>query len=191
LAERYLIKRGIDLDQLPNDMADVLRWHPRCPWERDHAACMVALWTDAITDEPKAIHRTALTPSAQRIDRMSYGPTRGCVIRLWPDEDVAQGLCAAEGVETALAAATRVEHLGTLLAPIWACGDAQHVEDFPPLPGIEALTLLVDVEDSGRGRRAAETCAARWLAAGKEMIRLTPQTANTDFNDIIAREQAS
>jgi hypothetical protein len=191
LAERYLIKRGIDVAELPNDVVEVLRWSPRCPWEHGRAPCMVALWTDAISGEPKAIHRTAISPQSERIDRMSFGPTRGCAIRLWPDGSIERGLVLGEGIETVLAAATRIEHVGTLLRPAWAAGDAGHIEDFPPLPGIDALTLLVDVEDSGRGRRAAEICAARWRAAGKEVTRLTPRTANTDFNDIIRREQAS
>jgi putative DNA primase/helicase len=191
LAERYLIKRGIDIAGVPNDMADVLRFHPRCPWEHGHAPCLIALWTDVITGAPKAIHRTAISVAAERIDRMSLGPNRGCVIRLWPDEAVEQGLVLGEGIDTVLAAATRMEHIGTLLRPAWAAGDAGHIEDFPLLPGVDALTLLVDVEDSGRGRRAASMCMARWCAAGKEVTRLVPNTANTDFNDIVTREQAS
>src|SRR5262249_22455829 len=131
------------------------------------------------------------TLKAEKIDRMSLGPTRGCVIRLWPDESVEQGLVVGEGIESVLAAATQIEHVGTLLRPAWAAGDAGHIEDLPPLSGIGALTLLVDAEKSGRRRHAAERCAARWCAAGKEMIRLTPRTANTDFNDIIRLEQAS
>jgi putative DNA primase/helicase len=191
LAERYLIGRGIDVTELPNDMVEVLRWHARCPWEQGRAPCLLALWTDTITSEPKAIHRTAISPQAERIDRMSLGSTRGCVIRLWPDESIDQGLVLGEGIETMLGAATRMEHRGTLLRPAWAAGDAGHIEDFPPLAGIDALTLLVDVEDSGRGRHAAGICAARCRTAGKEVIRLTPQTSNTDFADIIAREQTS
>jgi hypothetical protein len=190
LGKRYLIKRGIDVAELPNDMADVLRWHPRCPWERGHAPCMVALWTDIHSGEPKAIHRTAISPQAERIDRMSLGPTRGCVIRPWPDESIDQGLVLGEGIETVLAAATRMQHLGTLLRPAWAAGDAGHVRTFPALPGIDALTLLVDHDANSVGQDAAAECARRWTAAGREVIRLVP-TDIGDFNDIIRREQAS
>jgi hypothetical protein len=187
--EWYLTNRGIDVEALPNDMAEVLRWHPRCPWEQDRAPCMVALWTDVHTVKPKAIHRTAISPRGERIDRMSYGPTANCVIRLWPDETIEQGLVLGEGIETVLAAATRIEHLGALFRPAWAAGDAGHIEDFPVLAGIEALTILVDIEESGAGRRVAEICAARWRRAGREVIRLVPRAAG-DFNDIIAREIA-
>jgi hypothetical protein len=190
LAERYLIKRKIDVAELPNDMANVLRWHPRCPWERGYAPCMVALWTDIHSGEPKAIHRTAISPQAERIDRMSLGPTRDCVIRLWPDEAVEYGLVLGEGIETTLAAATRIEHLETLLRPAWAAGDAGHMRSFPVLSGIDVLTLLVDHDANHAGQDAAGECMQRWKAAGRQVIRLVP-TDIGDFNDIIGREQAS
>jgi hypothetical protein len=147
---------------------------------------MVALWTDAISGEAKAIHRTAISPTGERIDRMSLGPTKGSVIRLWPDESVEQGLVVGEGIETTLAAATRIERLGTLLQPAWAAGDTSHMRDFL-LPGIEALTILVDHDSNHAGQNAAAECAARWRAAGREVIRLTPRLAG-DFNDIVRRE---
>jgi hypothetical protein len=191
LAERYLIKRGIDIAELPNDMTDVLRWHPRCPWERGHAPCVIALWTDIRTCQPRAIHRTAISPQAERIDRMSLGPNRGCVIRLWPDEDVEYGLVLGEGIESTLAAATNIQRRGTLLRPAWAAGDASHMRSFPVLPGIDALTLLVDHDTNNAGQDAAAECAGRWCTADKEVIRLTPRTADTDFNNIVTREQTS
>jgi hypothetical protein len=83
---------------------------------------------------------------------MSLGPTRDCVIRLWRDEHVEQGLVLGEGIETVLFAATRIEHLGTLLQPAWAAGDASHMRAFPVLPGIDALTLLVDNDSNCTGQ---------------------------------------
>ena len=41
-----------------------------------------------------------------------------------------------EGVETTLAAATRIEHRGTLLQPAWAAGSAGNMAKFPVLTGI-------------------------------------------------------
>jgi hypothetical protein len=191
LAERYLINRGIDVSELPEEIGDALRWHPRCPWERGRAPCVVGLWTDVISNEPRAIHRTAISPQAERIDRMSLGPTRGCVIRLWPDEVVELGLVIGEGVETTLAAATRIEHVGTLLRPAWACGDASHMRSFSVLPGIDALTLLVDHDANRAGQDAAAECAQRWRAAGREVIPLMPHAADTDFADIVTGGVAS
>ena len=74
LDERYLIKRGIDPDQLPNDMADVLRWHPRCPWERSYAPCLLALWTDVITGEPKANATTIDGIAFTEVGAVATGP---------------------------------------------------------------------------------------------------------------------
>lgn len=184
IGSQYLVNRDVDLDALPGDMIDVLRWHRRCVWERDVAPCLVALWSDAITGEPRAIHRTALTPDARKIDRRSLGPTAGCCLRLWPDEDVERGLVLAEGVETTLVAATRVERENTTLTPAWACGDKGHLAGFPVLAGIESITILVDHDENGAGQLAAEECAQRWLAAGREVIRLTPRKPG-DFNDLV------
>jgi hypothetical protein len=109
----------------------------------------------------------------------------GCVIRLWPDEAVELGLVLGEGIETTLAAATRIEHKGTLLQPAWAAATAGNMEKFPVLVGIESLTLLVDADESGTGQRAADKCSARWTAAGREVIRLVPRALGVDFNDLI------
>jgi len=108
-----------------------------------------------------------------------------CVIRLWPDEAVEQGLVIGEGVETVLGAATRVMYRGTLLQPAWAVCSANNLGNFPILPGIEALTVLVDHDAGGTGQNAAAECAARWSAAGREVTRLTPNTVGADFNDVV------
>lgn len=181
---RFLINRGIDVNALP-DLNHTLRWQPFCPWEDGRHGCMVGLFTDATTSTPKAIHRTAITDQGLKVDRKTLGPIAGSVIRFWPDEDVLDGLVLGEGIETVLSAATRIEHRGTLLQPAWAAGDANNIEVLPVLGGIEALTLLVDNDESGRGQEAAERCSQRWTAAGREVIRLLPRQIGGDFNNII------
>jgi Toprim domain len=109
----------------------------------------------------------------------------GCVIRLWPDDAVNEGLAIGEGIETTLAAATRIEHRGTLLRPAWATGSAGNMATFPVLAGIEALTILVDHDASGTGQKAAEACAQRWRNAGREVIRLMPGDMGADFNNLV------
>ena len=52
------------------------------------------------------------------------------------------------------------------------------------LPGIESLTILADNDPSGRGQRAAYDCERNWIAAGREVIVLTPNAVGTDFNDL-------
>src|SRR5262249_55213761 len=115
----------------------------------------------------------------------TLGPMRGCVIRLWPDEDVTTHLVLGEGVETVLAAATRFTHRNTLLRPAWAAGGAGNLEDFPVLTGIDALTLLVDHDIKGRGQEAARAGGERWRDAGRDVTLLPPRNLGADFNDLV------
>jgi putative DNA primase/helicase len=186
LAWHYLESRGIDVTELLPGIYGALRFHPSCPFGVARHPCMVGLFTDALTGQPCAIHRTALTIAGTKIDRKALGPAAGCVIRLWPDETVHDALVIGEGIETVLAAATKVAHRGTLLRPAWACTSANAVEHFPVLPGIGALTILVDNDVSRRGQQAAAECARRWIEAGRETIRLIPRELGADFNDIVA-----
>jgi phage/plasmid primase-like uncharacterized protein len=175
----YLAGRGILLDDVPEHGG--LRFHPRCPWESGTAPCIVSRFTDATTGEPRGIHRRPITGAKPR----TLGPMGSAVIRLWPDAEVTTGLVLGEGVETTLAAATRMTHRGTLLRPAWAAGCALSIERFPVLSGIECLTLLVDPDESNTGQNAAAKCAQRWREAGREVIRLIPNKVGTDFNDMV------
>jgi phage/plasmid primase-like uncharacterized protein len=177
----YLIRRGIPLDQVPD--AGGLRFHPRCPMGEGGrtAPCIVARFTDAITGHARGLWRRPVSGEKPR----TLGPMRDCLIRLWPDDEVTDGLVLGEGVETTLAAATRIVHRGTMLRPAWAAGCANNMRTFPVLAGIEALTLLVDNDASGTGQLAAAECAQRWLEAGREVIRLTPRDLGDDFNDLV------
>jgi hypothetical protein len=182
----YLFKRGVALEALSYRINEALRFHPDCPLHDERRMCLVALWTDTISGEARAIHRRPITPDGENLGHWrAWGPTTGCVIRLWPDDEVSQGLVLGEGVETVLAAATHIAHHGTLLQPAWAAGDAGHVGAFPVLSGLEALTLLVDADENGTGQCRAAECARRWTAAGRQVIRLTPRLVGTDFNDLI------
>ena len=118
----YLFRRGIDIQQLPCNLRRALRWHGACPWENGRHPCMVALFTDIATNEPRAIHRTAITPAGEKGGRKSLGPIGGCVIRLTPDEEVEHGLGICEGIETGLSV------LNAGWAPVWACGSKGGIE---------------------------------------------------------------
>jgi hypothetical protein len=183
IAMTYLASRGIG--ELPPDVHEVLRFHPPCPYRAGERPCIVALLRDVQTNKPQAISRTALKDGTKLERAHSLGPSGGAVIKVWPDEDVELGLVAGEGLETVLAAAMMVKHRGTLLQPAWALGSANNIRDFPVLPGIEALTILVDNDESGTSQLASEECSKRWVAAGCEVIRLTPRGLGADFNDII------
>jgi phage/plasmid primase-like uncharacterized protein len=185
LAERYLVHiRNIDIDQLI-ELDDVLRFAPDCPFGGGRSPCLIAIVRDVVTDAPKAIQRTALRPDGRKIARRSLGPKKSSAIKLWADAEVTQGLVIGEGMETVAAAATRIDHRGTLLQPAWALIDSANLSGFPILAGIEALTILVDHDANGVGQKAADACERRWLDAGREVTQLTPKTLGLDFNDIV------
>ena len=175
----YLAGRGIALGDVPDHGG--LRFHPQCPWESGTAPCIVSRFTDALTSEPKGIHRRPIDGAKP----MTLGPIGGCVIRLWPDAEGTTAIVLGEGIETTLAAATRISHRGVMLRPAWAAGCAGTMAKFPVLSGVECLTLLVDADESHTGQEAAAECAERWSDAGREVIRLIPNKLGTDFNDLV------
>jgi hypothetical protein len=123
LAAGYLAMRGI-AEPTAID-GEVLRFHPSCPYgERARHPCMLALLRDFRTDQPHAIHRTALTPAGDKIGRMVLGPKSGAAIKLSPDDAVATGLTIAEGIETALSGM----QLGW--RPAWSVVDAAASQSF-------------------------------------------------------------
>jgi Toprim domain/Zinc-binding domain of primase-helicase len=178
-AINYFAQRRINIGDAPEHGG--LRFHVRCPWRGGTAPAIVGRFTTALSNEPRGIWRRPISGEKPK----TLGPMAGCVIRLWPDEAVEQGLVLGEGVETVLRAATRIRHKGTLLQPAWAACSAGNLERFPVLSGIEALTILVDHDASGAGQKAAAECAARWSAARREVTRLTPKILGADFNDVV------
>jgi putative DNA primase/helicase len=179
VAARYLATRGIFEPSINNE---VLRFHPSCPYgERERHPCMLALLRDIHTDQPRAIHRTALTLGGDKMGRMVLGPKDGSAVKLSPNEAVTMGLTIAEGVETALSGI----QLGW--RPAWSVGDAAVIAKFPVLPGVEALTILVDNDESGTGQLRAIECSDRWTKAGREVLRVIPRRSGDDLNDIVRK----
>ncbi|GEO82598.1 DUF7146 domain-containing protein [Pararhodospirillum oryzae] len=177
-AEAYLLGRGC---ALPPAGEDVIRWHPACPYDKGGAPCMVALMTDALTCEPRAIHRTPITLDGTRDKarpKKMLAPSHGCVIRLEDDADVIGGLGLTEGIETALAV------IAADWRPVWACGCAGTLRDMPVLR-IPCLTVFADNDASGTGQEAGRTCARRWADAGHEARVMTPPLVGSDFNDLM------
>jgi hypothetical protein len=182
LAAQYLAeRRRIDITALPGSIDDVLRFHPRCPFGPGvRHPCLIALLRDVATDMPTGIHRIALRPDANKIDRRMLG--RGGAVKLWPAEAL---LIVGEGIETTLAAATRISYRGAPLRPAWAAVSCGALGKLPLVPGVERLIVLVDHDDNGSGPAAAARCAERWRRAGRTVVRLIPKRPGADFNDII------
>jgi putative DNA primase/helicase len=180
IAESYLAKRRV-LHVASKIDPTVLRFHPSCPYGRSRYPCLLALMSDVLTNEPRAILRTALTTAGEKIGRMALGPKSGTAIRLTADNDVTLGLVVGEGLETVLSAM----RLG--FSPAWALGDAGNLRQFPVLSGIECLTIIVDNDASGTGQRAALECSSRWTIAGREVCRVIPDRSGDDMNDVVER----
>jgi len=183
VAENYLWRRG--LNDLPG--ASVLRLLKGCPFDGGRQVCLIALYRDMTTNEPRAIARTAIDSSGNKIGRMTLGPTKGAAIKIDDDTDVELGLVIGEGLETVLAG----RQLG--FRPAWALGSSGAIKTFPVLSGITTLTILVDHDDPDRngrqaGQEAARECAKRWFEAGKEVQRLVPKKAGADLNDCLVEE---
>jgi len=183
IAMRYLRRRGI-LHLPPDIDTAVLRFHPFCPFDGRRHQCLLALMRDVRTNEPRAVQRTALTPTGEKIRRLMLGPKNGAAIKLSSDVDVTIGLTIGEGLETVLSAM----QLG--FSPAWALGDANNIRRFAVLSGIESLTIIVDNDESGTGQRVALECSSRWTSAGREVFRVIPDRCGDDFNDIVQRTVA-
>ena len=181
LAERYLARRGI---RVPDEALDVVGFHPGCPFRGITAPALVALIQDITTGEPVGVHRRQLTPDAAAAGPpMSLGPKSEGVIRLSPA--ISAELAIGEGVETCLA--------GMMLGsgPTWSVLDAGGISNFVVLEHVQYLTVLVDHDVSGTGQRAAAACRDRWLAAGKRVRLVMPDTPGQDINDILLTELRS
>ena len=150
LGERYFIEhRKLDVRLL--DFAHPLRWHPS-------RQAIVALMTDAASGEAIGVHRTFLDGDGAKLERKMLG-CQG-VVRLSPDDTVTMGLGIAEGIEDGLA----VVLSGWM--PVWAATSAGAIARLSVVNGIEALTIFADAD--APGMQAAQTCSARWRAAGRE-----------------------
>jgi DNA polymerase len=187
LAEKYLAEvRKIDITALPANVDEVLRFHPRCPFGPGaRQPCLLALLRDPTTDEPAGIQRIALKPDVfegAKVERRVLG--RLGAVKLWPANGCGL-LVVGEGIETVLAAATRIMHHDEPLRPAWAALSANRLSSFPIIAGVERLIILADNDKSGAGQAAAATCASRWSHAGRKAVKLMPKRAGFDFNDFI------
>jgi len=186
LAARYLADvRGVDLEALPASIGDALRFNPCCPFGPGTVhPCLLALMRDPISDAPTGIQRIALTTDAQKIDRRMLG--RAGVVKLWP---AGERLVIAEGLETTLAAATRLPYRGAPLQPAWAALSSGGLAMFPVIACVERLILLADHDHNGAGQAAADVCMQRWEQAGRGGVRLLPERPGADFNDIVLEKR--
>lgn len=175
IAAYFTVARGVPL---PPDDGD-LRWVPDlCLFGFGGPALVGRMSLARDYRQMRGLHLTWLHCEAgvwRRVERRYLGAKKECVVRLWPDEEVSQGLGVAEGIETALA-------LAHAYRPVWACLDAGNLAQFPMLPGIGSLLVAADHDPAGIA--AARACAQRWADADKEAAVVMSATPRHDINDL-------
>ncbi|NLG65983.1 MAG: hypothetical protein GX537_10300, partial [Actinobacteria bacterium] len=180
LAE-YLCSRG-----LSGRVPAALRLHPALDYfndEREQVGtypAMLAKVVDA-AGYVVAAHRTYLdpigpgkadVPSPKKLTTPTVdGATSGAAVRLF---EPAYVLALAEGIETALAVH---EATGT---PTWSTVSAGGLEAVQVPAAVRRVELWADLDESGRGREAAEKAAARLTAEGRDVRVLTPPRLHED-----------
>jgi hypothetical protein len=143
---------------------------------------------DPVTDAPVGIHRIGLSETNAKIDKLDRKALgRMGVVKLWPLDGTGQ-LVIGEGIETVLAAATRMEWHGTPLTPAWSAVAKGGLARPPVLREIKRRIQLVDNDASGAGQKAAERGRQAW---GKCAIPLMPKETGLDWNDVILRRKVS
>lgn len=182
-AEAYLASRGVSYH------GEELRWHPSCPFGKgERHGCMTGLVRNIITNEPQAVHRTAIDSAGRKQShlgsngRLSFGPVAGGAIKLYEPEWISVAI--GEGIETALSI-RELPDLGNM--PVWSLLSAGGITNFPVLPGIESVWIAADNDASGTGQKAAYAAAERLNAANVETIILASTQAGADLNDKVAR----
>jgi len=167
--EDYLRSRGLDL---PVGAERVLRHHRRLRFDDGFVPGMVALMTDIITDQPRAIHRTFLEPDGTKIGGKMYGAAKGCAIKLAPK--CGDRLVIGEGIETSLAAVCAG------MGPAWALGSEGGIKTFPVIADVRSLMILGELDDHQANDRAAHICSRRWIESGRKVWVIEPTTGE-DF----------
>jgi hypothetical protein len=109
------------------------------------------------------------------------------VVKLWPVNGGRQ-LVVGEGIETVLAAATRIPFEGAPLTPAWSAVNSNGLKSFPAIDGVARLITLIDNDENNAGQAAAHDCRQTWMAAGRQVVPLMPHERG-DFNDVILRRR--
>jgi putative DNA primase/helicase len=175
VAEEHLAARGLIL--APELRVLVLRFHPACAWEGGTVPALIAGFRSiADNNTLTAIHRIRLDQPEHwpKAERKMLGGVAGSAVKLDP---AGERLIIGEGVETALAA----RQLG--LRPVWALGSAGAIEKFQPVAGVNHLFIIGENDDSGRNRKAAETCRENWKL--RDVSFVVPRQEFKDINDAI------
>lgn len=180
VVRKYLKNRGVSASK-------ELREHPGLKYFNENGEvlgvypAMVAAITDG--ENIGSLHITYLTSDGQKAPVPSpkkvlpvQRPIDGMAIRLTGEYET---LAVAEGIETALAV------IAMYARPCWACINAGNMEKFVIPPGVKALDIFGDTDDSYTGHKAAYTLAMRAKKQGLHvMVHFPP---DGDYADMAKR----
>lgn len=156
-----------------------IRFHPACPRGQElRPAIVVAMRSASWLRSIQAVQRiylARLAPGRWIKDGkpMMLGPAGGSAMQLGPLGSV---LHIAEGLESALSVGA-MDH-----SPVWALGSCGAIERFAVKDGVDRLVIWADHD--GPGLKAAETCALRWVDAGKMVDVFRSRVPGEDAADI-------
>jgi putative DNA primase/helicase len=183
IVETYLGSRGLELP------ASGLSFHPDVAYYEqgkfvDKYPAMLATYSNA-DGQPITLHITYLTDDGRKRDLAVQRkimppkePLNGGAIRLFDHEEALGVLGVAEGIETALAA-SQLEKL-----PVWACANANMLEQWQPPSGIEWVHIYADNDRNYTGQSAAYRLANRLSLAGIKVLVFIPDMFG-DWNDFL------
>jgi putative DNA primase/helicase len=194
IAERYLLSRGLALDELAAEVSTTLRYHSGCLRPRDEAGkfapplpAMLAL-VERHERGPVAIHATYLRAdgsgkAAIAKPKAMFGPVGGAAVRFGMPR-AGEWLAVAEGIETALAVAI------AFALPVWAALSAGGIRALVLPRDATHILICADHDASGIGQRAAHDAAQRWLADGRHVRIALPPEPGTDMADALIADTA-
>ena len=183
LAEAYLHKRGIILDQWPAS----LRFHDRIKHHcgGDHPA-LIACFASWPHRKLCAIQRIYLDQYGNKASlspvKMTLGTMRGAAIRLSPWQE-GQELVLCEGLEDGLSI------LWATNKSVWVTGGTSNMKAImlPPPQTIQRLIYAADNDKAGR--EAAQAAADHGLGLGYNTAIALPPEHGKDWNDIYKAQQ--
>ncbi len=184
-AGRYLMRRGLELDGIGSE----LRFHPGLVYESNDDCvekailpAMIARVTDA-TGCMINIHRTYITSDGDKANvlapkKLMPGSVKGGAVRFVQPQSV---LGLAEGIETAIAAATMFS------VPVWATLGVTNLEGFTTIPPqVKKVIIFSDNDDKFSGQAGAYVLAHKLSCSGLNVsVRIAPHVGEDWLDEYV------
>ena len=141
---------------------------------RDRSGEVIGLHRTYIVEDDNEVRKAPVSKP-----KMMLGRIAGGAVRLAP-LGTGDRLALSEGIETGLAVMTACPDL-----PVWATLSTSGLEQIDLPPAAQRVLILADHDASGAGLRAAEACARRLRAQGRDVAIARPPGEGQDFNDLL------